>query len=179
MRFLPIVNQRLYCNWLLIRLFEFRDDIFIVSICQNTMDSSAKLRLLSDSLPQPKHKGVSEMFAPFLTGFRNNQFPHQIVLVFFASWFFWWVVHLDAYTLSDLFSDECGWLYESFLRTHLPSDMIAIHAGIGAVLINIAFLVLGKLGNKSDPYEGQVLLKESMLSLLLTLEVAVFFVIGF
>lgn len=37
--------------------FEFRDDIFIVSICQNTMDSSAKLRLLSDSLPQPKHKG--------------------------------------------------------------------------------------------------------------------------
>ena len=55
-------------------------------------------------------------------------------------------------------------------------NLIAIHAGIGAVLVGLAFFVAQSLIDKNDPEKGRILLYKSHFFPLLTAEILVFFV---
>ncbi len=60
------------------------------------------------------------------------------------------------------------------LQSNHYQNLIAIHAGIGAVLIGMAFFVAESLTNNDDPEKGRVLLFESHFFPLLTGEILVF-----
>jgi hypothetical protein len=71
----------------------------------------------------------------------------------------------------------------NFLSINIPSinnnhyqNLIAIHAGIGAVLIGLAFFVAQSLVDKNDPDKGRVLLYKSHFFPLLTAEILIFLI---
>jgi len=66
-------------------------------------------------------------------------------------------------------------LVTSFNQNHYQ-NFIAIHAGIGAVLIGLAFFVAQSLIDKNDPDKGRVLLYKSYFFPLLTAEILIFLI---
>lgn len=66
-------------------------------------------------------------------------------------------------------------LITSFDQNHYQ-NFIAIHAGIGAVLIGLAFFVAQSLIDKNDPDKGRVLLYKSYFFPLLTAEILIFLI---
>ena len=74
-----------------------------------------------------------------------------------------------------LFGQIPAWQVEPLvLEANHYQNLIAIHAGIGAVLIGLAFFVAQSLTDKNDPERGRVLLYKSFFFPLLTAEVLIF-----
>ena len=85
--------------------------------------------------------------------------------IIFAFVFFFFITHIDA--------------IPSFEKL-LHEDLIAIHSGIGAVLIGLAFFVAQEIArgeNNPFPYRGVILLKKSRFFYLLIAEVLIFFIL--
>ncbi len=112
--------------------------------------------------------------------------------IFFTMLFFWIISHPEyfyRYILSPInsFLSKIS-IYShvvSYLGRFVPSisipnisanfDPVAIHTGIGAVLIGLAFFVAQSLADKNDPEKGRVLLYKSWFFPLLMAEVMAFF----
>lgn len=79
------------------------------------------------------------------------------------------------YFLDQLAGNLPSWQIQSLaLDANHYQNLIAIHAGIGAVLIGLAFFVAQSLTDKNDPERGKVLLYKSYFFPLLTAEILVF-----
>ncbi len=86
---------------------------------------------------------------------------------------------LEISYYGDVFAPILRNIYK-FLSFDIPDfppgiDLVAIHTGIGAVLVGLAFFVAGSLSDKDEPEKGRVLLYRSYFFPLLTSEVFAFF----
>lgn len=124
-------------------------------------------------------KKAEPLWIPSLNSF------FKIFLLVLASWIVYPVFKLIKYLLSSYCSVSpfFDWLLSKIptlqienltLEANHYQNLIAIHAGIGAVLIGLAFFVAQSLTDKNDPERGRVLLYKSYFFPLLTAEVLIF-----
>ena len=130
------------------------------------------------------------------TTINNNRTPlwmpsvSSFLKIFFPMLFFWIISHpkyiyeLLSPLLNFAFSKVyiykqlihyLAQLFHSIPNIGANFDPVAIHTGIGAVLIGLAFFVAQSLADKNDPEKGRVLLYKSWFFPLLMAEVMAFF----
>lgn len=150
---------------------------------RSLLDIANKQKKVDKQLRPILAKGNDPLWMPTVSSFLK---------IFFAMAFFWVISHpkyFYNYFLSPVnsflskftvYSHATSYLNRFVPNISIPSiganfDPVAIHTGIGAVLIGLAFFVAQSLADKNDPEKGRVLLYKSWFFPLLMAEVMAFF----
>lgn len=125
-----------------------------------------------------KERNISEEYKKILNKKLDSQWFSKKELVFVVISFvlFFAISHLQsAFDSKGIFENE-------FIKRLLLSkdtshyqNLIAIHAGIGAVLIALAFFIAQEIVKTDQPYKGIILVKRSKFFTLLVAEILFFF----
>ena len=150
---------------------------------RSLLDIADKQKKIDKQLRPILAKGHDPLWMPSISSFLK---------IFFTMAFFWVISHpkyFYNYLLSPInsilsrfpvYSHVTSYLNRFVPNISIPSiganfDPVAIHTGIGAVLIGLAFFVAQSLADKNDPEKGRVLLYKSWFFPLLMAEVMAFF----
>jgi len=150
------------------------------------LDVAKKEKMVDRQLKSILNKSYAPLWMPSISSFLR---------IFFAMLFFWVISHpkyVFKFVLSPLDTVFSNISFYKQLTPHIirpfdfvphfliPAinesfDPIAIHTGIGAVLVGLAFFVAQSLTDKSDSEKSRVLLYKSWFFPLLMAEVMAFF----
>jgi len=148
---------------------------------RSLLDVANKEKKIDKQLKSVINKGYAPLWMPSISSFLR---------IFFAMLFFWALSH-PKYIFKFIISptdpilshvyfykqivNYLSQLFHSIPNINGSFDPVAIHTGIGAVLIGLAFFVAQSLTDKSDSEKSRVLLYKSWFFPLLMAEVMAFF----
>ena len=148
---------------------------------RSLLDVANKEKKIDKQLKSVINKGYAPLWMPSISSFLR---------IFFAMLFFWALSH-PKYIFKFIISptdpilshvyfykqivNYLAQLFHSIPNINGSFDPVAIHTGIGAVLIGLAFFVAQSLTDKSDSEKSRVLLYKSWFFPLLMAEVMAFF----
>lgn len=125
-----------------------------------------------------KERKISEEYKKLLKKKLDSQWfsKNEIIFVVVSFVVFFFLTHLQtAFDSKGVFENEFIKRLLLSKETAHYQNLIAIHAGIGAVLVALAFFIAQEIVKTDQPYKGIVLVRRSRFFALLVAEILFFF----